>query len=323
MLTVARLRRKPHYFRNFTGLTPAQFDTLLAALEPHYHEREQARKARAARQRAIGAGAPFHLALPERLLMVLLYLRLYVTQPLLGYLFDLDESNVSRERNHRMLPVLLEVLPVPLRTELGLIAAAQEEPGQPQSKPRPKKISSMEALLERFPELKEVLIDSTEQPRPRPKPKGPQKDYYSGKKKRHTLKTQVTTAGKLVLHTSAHVPGSVHDLMLLRFSGILRQLPKGYTVRLDKGYEGVDAEYPQVPIQKPIKARRNHPLTPVEKAYNRMQSRLRIGVEHVLARLEQFRILAGLYRGPVGRYDEHFAVVAGLNNFRALGALAW
>ena len=321
MLTVARLRRKPQYFRSFTGLSPEQFDTLLAAVQPRYEAQERARKSRPMRQRALGGGHPFHLALGERLLMTLLYLRHYLTQPLLGYLFGLAESNVSRERNGRMVPVLLEVLPVPMREELGLLACAKEP--APEEGKRPKKISTLEELLERFPELKEVLIDSTEQPRSRPQRKGPQKEYYSGKKKHHTLKTQVVTSPKLVLHVSRHVPGSVHDLMLLRFTGVLHRLPPGLTARLDKGYEGVEAEYPQVHLEKPIKARRNHRLTSLAKAYNRWQGRLRMPVEHVLARLEQSRILAGLYRGPIERYDDTFAIVAGLTNFRALGRLAW
>ncbi len=127
----------------------------------------------------------------------------------------------------------------------------------------------------------------------------------------------------MVVHVTRHVPGSVHDLPLLRFSGLLHQLPPETAVRMDKGYEGVEAEHPGRRIERPIKAKRNHPLTPLARAYNRWQNRLRIPVEHVFARLEKFRILAETYRGPVERYDDAFAVVAGLNNFRVLGRLAW
>ena len=42
--------------------------------------------------------------------MSLMYFRLYMSQTLLGYLFDLDASNVNREINGRMLAVLSEVL---------------------------------------------------------------------------------------------------------------------------------------------------------------------------------------------------------------------
>ena len=311
MLRVAQLRRKPRHFKSFCGLTPEQFDALLEALAPVYEAHERARKSRSGRQRAIGAGRRFTLALPERLLMTLMYLRLYVSESLLGYLFELDESSINRERNLRMIPVLLQVLPVPMRNELGLIQplprrrSAGERTDAPDavgpSTPR-RRIRTLEELLERFPDLHEVLVDATEQPVQRPTDKQAQKTHYSGKKKRHTLKTQITAAEKLVLHASCAVPGSVNDLVLLRFTGVPYQLC-GRTARLDKGYEGVEAEYPDAKIEKPVKAQRNHPLTLFGKAYNRMQSRLRIAVEHVFARLEQFRILAGLYRGRRARYD--------------------
>jgi hypothetical protein len=328
MFTVARLRQKPRHFKSFAGVTVEQFDTLLEALTPLYEAREHARKSSPTRQRAIGAGHPFTRKLPERLLMTLMYLRLYVTESLLGYLFDLHESSVNRERTLRMMPVLLEVLPVPMRDELGLVHSVGAEPGgcrganEGADPARRKRIGTLEELLEAHPEIHEVLIDATEQPTQRPKDKQAQREHYSGKKKRHTMKTQVVTTDKRVLHASRHVPGSVHDLVLLRFSGVLHPL-QGCRVRVDRGYEGVEAEYPGVPIEKPIRARRNHRVTALGKAYNRMQSRLRIAVEHVLARLEQYRILAGLYRGQRTRYDDCFGVVAGLNNFRVMDCLAW
>lgn len=322
MLSVARLRKKPRHFKSFTGLSEAEFETLLQALKPIYAAQEAARKQRPTRQRAPGAGPPFTLALPERLLMTLMYLRLYVTEGLLGYLFGLHESSINRERRLRMLPALLEVLPVPMREELGLIGTATAARAP---EPRPgaaKRIGTLEELLQQHPEIAEVFLDATEQPVARPKERQAQRTHYSGKKKRHTLKTQVTTTDKLVLHASGHVPGSVNDLVLLRFSGVLHQVGSR-TVRLDKGYEAVEQAYPEVQVEKPIKAQRNHPLTPLGKAYNRMQSRLRIKVEHVLARLEQYRILAQTYRGRRGGYDALFGVVAGLNNYRVLGSLAW
>jgi hypothetical protein len=49
------------------------------------------------RSRKAGGGRRFELALEERLLLTLMYLRLYVSQTLLGYMFDLDDSSVSRE----------------------------------------------------------------------------------------------------------------------------------------------------------------------------------------------------------------------------------
>jgi hypothetical protein len=48
-----------------------------------------------------------------------------------------------------------------------------------------------------------------------------------------------------------------------------------------------------------------------------------MAVEHVLARVKEYRVLAGVYRGRVERYDDCFSVVAGLHNYRVMGRLAW
>lgn len=50
----------------------------------------------------------------------------------------------------------------------------------------------MEELLKYFPEL-EAFLDTTEQEIPRPENRRRRKSYYSGKKKRHTVKTQIIT----------------------------------------------------------------------------------------------------------------------------------
>ena len=318
MLTVARLRRKPRHFRTFTGLRVEEFYALLKELEPVYAAVDRARKSRPDRQRAIGAGHQFELPLAERLLMVLMYLRLYTTELLVGYFFDVDASTVNRERNLRMVPALSEVLPLPAREEMGIVGLKADRG------PAGRRVRTLEELLQRFPELEEVLIDATEQPVSEPKEKQARRERYSGKKKQHTLKTQATvTRDGAVLHATLHVPGGLHDQQLLRCSGVLHRLRPGMKARLDRGYEGVETINPAVCVEKPVKGYRNHRVTALGRAYNRMQSQLRIGVEHAFARLKRFRVLGGTYRGRVAQYDALFGVVCGLNNFRILGRLAW
>ena len=323
MLTVKKLRRKPKHFHNFTGLTPEQFDRLLVASKPLYEQAEEKRLSNPKRLRARGAGRNFNLELPERLLMSLMYLRLYLTQPLLGYLFGLDPSNVSREINGRMLGVLPGVLPVPARDEpLSDLALAAASGGSGKRK-RGKKIGTLEELLEKHPEFEEVFIDATEQELPKPKDKERRKGFYSGKRKRHTAKMQLVSTKKLVLHLCRHVPGKVSDLVLLRATGVMHRIPEGTVVRVDKGYEGLEEEYPEVGIEKPKKARRGQPLTVLEKLLNRAMSILRIPVEHVIGHLKKYRLLAEVYRGKPERYDESALVIAGLHNYRHLGKLSW
>jgi len=320
MLTVKKLRRKPVHFQNFTGLTPEAFDQLLSALQPVYQRREFERKNRPGRLRAVGAGPHFRLDLPERLLMTLLYLRLYLTQPLLGYLFGLDDSNVSREINHRMLPALMDVLPMPARMELGLVPQEKQQNGR--ETPR-KRISSLAELLALHPEFMELFIDTTEQQVPRPQQKQARRMRYSGKKKRHTLKTQLVTTDRLVLHVSGSVPGRVNDHLLLRFTGVLHQMPEEVTVRLDRAYDGIEREYPKVHIEKAKKGGRGRVLTLFDQLMARSLNRLRVKIEHVIGRLKKYKLLAGVYRGRPERYDDYFAVIGGLHNFRQLGRLRW
>ena len=49
------------------------------------------------RERNIGAGRPFKLDLQNRVVMLLVYYRLYITYTLTGFLFDLDQSSTCRD----------------------------------------------------------------------------------------------------------------------------------------------------------------------------------------------------------------------------------
>ena len=59
-------------------------------MDSKYEEYERRRLSRRKRKRDVGAGRPFKLKPRERLLMLLVYYRLYITYALSGFLFDLD-----------------------------------------------------------------------------------------------------------------------------------------------------------------------------------------------------------------------------------------
>lgn len=317
MLTYTKLQRKPKHFQTFTGVTVAQFDEIMNALRPMYGEMEAARLQRPGRKRKIGGGRKFSLSLEDRLLVTLMYFRLYTSYTLLGYLFDLDASNVGREINHRMLPALLNVLPVPMQDEL---LSGHDEPPQLGGG---KRIKTLKKLLESHPEIKEVWVDATENPIPRPKEKTARKLYYSGKQGEHTIKSQLLTTRKLILHVSGNLPGKVSDSTVLAGSGVMHSIPEGVQVNLDRGYEGAEERYPNNKVYKPKRAQRNHPLTLFEKLYNHIINKTRILVEHVIGRLKKFRIMSDLYRNRRSAHAGYLTVVAGLINFRALNSLDW
>jgi hypothetical protein len=338
MMTVRKLRKKPRHFQSFTGLKPAEFDLVLAKFEAWEAERVRRKGELPGRRRAVGGGRRLRLEAAERLLMGLMYLRLYVSQGLLSDLFDLDASNVNRELNERLFPALLEILPVPLRdAPLRVFERVQERPfeasGTPQdaskqtpdernapSKGSPRRqIRTVEELFAAYPELKEVLADATEQPVPKPKDKAVRKLRFSGKKGAHTVKTQVLTTKKQILHVFGGLPGRVADLQLLRASGVLRPLPEGVTVRVDRGYDGLSTERLKAKIVQPVKARRNHPIDLIQRLSNRILNRWRIPVEHVLSRLKKFGCLADVWRGRFEAHEDVFCLVSGLVNFKATG----
>jgi hypothetical protein len=323
MFTVQRLRRKPKHFKSFTGLSPEEFDILLKAVEPEYHSQQVAMKTQKIRQRKLGGGRNFKRNLTERLLMTLIYYRLHLTFIMLGYLFDLDDSRAGEEIRERMQPVLLVVLPIPMRDRLFDVSNEKAVNQDLEAMKQAPRVRTLEELLEKYPEIKEVLIDATEQSVYRPEEKGKRRTRYSGKKKEHTIKTQVVTTKKLILHVSESIDGSVADMTLLRASGVMPSLGTEVKARLDRGYEGVEAAYPEQVIEKPIRGQRGHQVTLLGKLWNQMVSKERILVEHMLCKLEKFKILAGMYRASISGYDDCFAVVAGIVNYKSMGKLAW
>src|SRR4051794_39228635 len=92
----ARLRRQPTTFRQFTGLSVEEFDTLVGEVRPVL----VARKANACRskprRRKEGGGRKAALPLADRLFVTLTYYRVYVTQAFLGGLIGVDAGTICR-----------------------------------------------------------------------------------------------------------------------------------------------------------------------------------------------------------------------------------
>lgn len=311
MLRYARLVTRPAQLLRFTGLTPEQFATLTQRLTPLWQAAEQHRLTRSTRQRAIGAGRRYTLAsLEDKMLAVLVFYRLSLTEELLGWLVGLDASTVYRLQQ-RVEP-LLEQAADPA---LGLSLRRRLPPGV-------KKIGTWEKLLEVCPEFAEVMTDATEQPRQRP-PRRSQRRWYSGKRKRHTVKTQLTVnkAGRVLL-VSASVPGRVHDYRLFQREGTAEHVPRAAPHYVDLGYDGAAIDYPTCHVIVPVKRRRNHRvLTRGERRFNRGHARLRVGIEHVIARLKPYQVLAQVYRHRIADYNRRFRNVAALVNFRLATAI--
>ena len=105
------MSRKPLLFKSFTGLAVAEFDTLCKDIGGRYKKYEIKRLSSKRRTRKVGAGRPFKLRLQNRLLMLLVYYRMYITYTLAEFVFDIDQSNVCRDIQ-KIEPLVRKCLPI-------------------------------------------------------------------------------------------------------------------------------------------------------------------------------------------------------------------
>jgi hypothetical protein len=158
-----------------------------------------------------------------------------------------------------------------------------------------------------------LIIGGTEQPIRRPKDGASQRAHYSGKKKRHTLKTEcIVTADGRIAGVSPSPPGSHHDLTIRRTGP---PLPKAARASVDSACQGCDKEHPTLdfPDKKPTGGE----LTSEEKEHNRALSSFRVGVEHRIGRTKRFRIAGERFRNPLATHHTKTSIVAGLVNIEA------
>ncbi len=158
-----KLSRKPKLFLSVTGMNLHQFQTLLPQFERASDKFERRRKRKVVvtgqkRQRQIGGGAQFANHLPDRLLMLLLYYRLYLTQELMTLLFHAENKSVICRSIQFMRSVFESVLPVPERARRRILSLADKE-----QKRRRKRIGTVEEFQQAYPELT-FIIDGVEQP---------------------------------------------------------------------------------------------------------------------------------------------------------------
>lgn len=268
-MNIAKLKQHPRVFARLFGIEPDKFDALVEQVRPLWVKAETNRL-RHPRKIKKGGGRPYALNLEESIAMLLLYTRTYVTHAFLSALFDVHDSRVCRYFV-RLRPAVEPVFNLPTKKA--------DLSGE---------------------EIVKLIVDATEQRTERRK-KG---CGYSGKKKAHTIKTQIVVDSVgTIHHISASVPGAMHDKKLFDQSGVT--LPD--TAKGDLGYLGTN-------ITIPIKSSKLRPLTARQKGANTRHSRKRIIVEHVFASLKVFRILADRFRGSLINYHHYFLIVCGLRN---------
>jgi hypothetical protein len=283
-----------------TGLTLNEFEELVDQVLPRLAEAELAHKQgqRPARQRAIGGGRQPDLSLLNQVLLTIVWLRKYPTHETLGYLFAVSDSTVGRYI-HRVLPVLEAV---------GRDGMRLPNPGK-------KRGRRLDDLLQDVPELA-VVIDTFEQAVQRPRERAEADRYYSGKKKRHTLKSQLSVddySGEGVA-VSDSVPGPTADITLLQQSGLLSQLPPRVGSLGDLAYVGISMLHPQGLGACPRRKPRSQPRPAEDVLYNTAFTQRRVIVEHTIARMRRYEALSQVDRHHRQQHTSRTVAVTGLAN---------
>ena len=292
------LNQHPTVFLKMTGLRVNEFDALIEDVLPQFVQAKHQRLERADRQRQMGGGRDSELDERDQILLTVVWLRVYPTQEVLGYLFGVSDSTVSR--------IIQRVLPI--LEQSGRDTMRMPDPGR-------KRRRSLDQLLQDTPELA-VVIDSFEQKVQRPKDPNDRDRFYSGKKKTHTLKSQVAVdedSGAIV-DVSESVAGPTADMTLLEQSGLMNRLPEGVGGIGDLAYVGIAKLHPEGLAASPRRKPRGKPRPPEDVAFNTVFSRRRIIVENTIGRLRRYQSLTQTDRQHRQNHAARVRAVAGLVN---------
>jgi hypothetical protein len=288
-----RVHTSARLLRAVTGFSRDEFHRLLPPFAVAYQEALAQERGGRPRRRRAGGGRRGQL--PEsadKLLFILVYVHLYPIQEVQGVLFNLGQSQAS-DWAIRLLPVLQ--------------AALGKEVALPARPP-----ASMETMCRQCPDLL-FLLDATERPIQRPGVDARQRAYYSGKKKRHTVKNTVVTEakGRRIVFLGATARGSTHDKTQAEADA--PPFPPESRGAADLGYHGYSP--PNLRLTIPLKKPKGGELTAEERALNTALAKHRIYVEHAIRGLKRQCIAADIFRNTsAGMIDLSIEVAAGLYN---------
>jgi len=277
---------KPGRLRALTGMTVKALSELLARTVPELEQRRaQATQRRPHRQRALGGGAKRKLSTTQEVLLVLIYLRHNVAHEVVGHLFSVS-ADTSENLFHEIVPVVRELFPA------NRFEAERRLRGGGAS-------WQVEAI-------DRVLIDSFETAIPRPSVNERQARVYSGKKKRHTLKTQlITDRHGEVLEVSAGHRGPAADKKIYEASAVAAQFLQA-AKQADLAYLGTAG------VETPHRKPRGGQLSEPQRAENRRLASVRVHVEHGIRRVKGFHIVRENYRHAIGLFPMVVSAVVGL-----------
>jgi len=236
-------------------------------------------------------GRPPEIKPIHKLLMTLLYLRQNTSATVVGQMFGFSADSVEKNALPEVLAALKELFPA---ARWEAVKRHRSEKWNPD-------------------EVDKIIVDSFETPIPRPSNNERQKRVYSGKKKRHTLKSQVYTDQKgRILDVSSGHRGPKSDVKIWNETELPNEIKEKPKLG-DKAYIGADK-----PTQIPKKKPKGGELSEEEKADNRLISQERIYVEHGIRKIKGYRVVRDEFRLAQGIFPTIVSVVVGLLQFSDL-----
>lgn len=285
---------QPRVTQAVLGVSQAEFERLLPVFSACLIQRRMELKPD--RKRKVGGGRKGDLPTDEdKLLYILLYLKLYPTYDALAVL-----TNHQRSKCGDSVKLLLPALEKALGRQMVL----------PVRRGR-----SLEEIFRDNPGLKDVFIDGTERRVNKPKRLKKRDKLYSGKKKAHTRKSVIVSdARKRILLLTQAKSGRRHDKRLVDKSLIANHIPESVTVWTDTGFIGMQGLHANTIMPK--KATKNHKLTETERQENQLIASIRVVNEHAIGGMKRFKAAADIYRNRLPNMDDKLMrVSAGLWNF--------
>ena len=292
----------------FTGISRNHLDRLVDELAAPFEAAREGRLYRRrgdrTRRRYPGAGHPETLALRDRVLITLAWLRLALPHQALAELYGVDRSTVSFAV--RQITPLLANRGFATTTGVRLHTLA-------------------DVLVYAAAEGLVVRLDGAEIQVRRPRAHGPgRRAFVSGKKKQNTIKTTIACDAKgRPMWAGATRPGRMHDQTALRTEGIDMLIEQYPQVRflVDSGYRGLAKNHPDQVIAPPLKPKKNASPEQIA-AYEtdrKAHSSQRIPAEHAISLIKWWRQL----QRYTGRRDAFPPIIRAVTSLAADRAAAW
>ena len=276
------------------------------------------------------------LLIPEQMLLVYLYHKRHnMPQDLVATFYGISQSSVSRYCDY-VEEILERILPTADNLADRIRKARTVKQMQ---KAGADEVAVLEEAAGREPTLaakvgnifprNTLMHDGTHIPKERAVDAVQRKADSSGKKKTTTNNAVITiNANGVILGMSDYVPGSTHDLTLMRDSspdlGLITRCMVGESEVIivheyvDGGFQGIQDDHPNAVVHIPERKKRSRPLDESQKRHNRRVGSTRAKVENVIRRCKTFGCLRHRIRRIKSKARRTLCVITGFVNLHLL-----